>query len=265
MVTKALKTDPRIRNDRVGLMLSRQQIKTIAHTDLEQQMMMDNSTNIYCLGSCDKFGVEGNPFTQEQKKIAHQGIWGDIFKICMLRDIGSTDLTSDWADYVFDHIKARGLPEPTDLYSGSKHDARWYEDHFVSLEGEPNYTRGRFKVWENPSTGKRIHILDREQDGISASAARTLIEQRNPGWKSMVPAKLWDFYEWEYPPHLRVAIQIDDTATTGDPNVDFPTADQVPVGTKCVYAKDPKTVYILRDDKKWRPRQESESRKSMGD
>lgn len=262
MVTKTLKIDPRISNDRVGLIISRQQVKTLAHAGIESQMMIDNSVNIMGLGSCEKHGVEGNPLTADQKRIAHQGIWGSAFKICMLQDIGATDRTADWGNYVLDRIARNQLPEPTDLYSGSKHEARWYEAHFASLKGEPTFTRGRFNVWENPETGKRIHILDRTEDGISSSEARMLIERRDPAWMDMVPAKLWNYYEQEYPPHLRVAIEVDPTADR-DPQTDFPKGQ--PVGTKCIYIDDPERVFILRDDGKWRARSDSENRKSMGD
>lgn len=265
MASKKTPMDPRISNDRIGLMITRGQIETLGHGGLKAQMMLDNSRNILCFGSSEKHGVEGNPLTADQKRLAHQGLWGDAFKLCMLQDIGATDRTTDWADYVFARIKANNMPEPTDFYAGSRHEARWYEAHFASLKGKPTYRRGQFDVWENPETGKRIHILDRQADGISSSEIRTLIEQRDPAWKSMVAARLWDFYEWEYPPHLRVAIEIDPDTTSGNPDQDFPTSENVPVGTKAIYANAPEHVFILRDDGKWRPRTEIENAKSLGD
>jgi hypothetical protein len=264
MVTKKITTDPRISNDRIGLMITRGQIETLGHGGLKAQMMLDNSRNILCFGSCEKHSQAGNPLTVDQKKIAHQGLWGDAFKLCMLQDIGATDRSTDWADYVFGRIAANNMPEPTDLYAGSRHEARWYEAHFASLKGEPAYRRGQFDVWEDPNTGRRIHILDRQSDGISSSEVRTLIEQRDDSWKTMVAARLWDFYEWEYPPHLRVAISVEPTEER-DPNTDFPTANEVPVGTKCIYSDQPEKVHILRDDGKWRPRTAAENGKSMGD
>ena len=176
-----------------------------------------------------------------------------------LEDIGATDRSTDWGDYVFDRIASNQLPEPTDLYAGSKHEARWYEHHFASMAGERSYTRGMYDVWENPDNGKRIHILDRKLHvPISSSEVRSMIERRDPGWRSFVPQKLWDFYEWEYPPHLRSSLEF------SSPD-EFPT-EGYPVGTKAVIADAPDEIYVLRDDGKWRVRPESElTAKSLGD
>lgn len=258
MARKELVTDPRIANDRVGLMVTRGQGIHLGHTALHAQMLVDNSRNIMAFGSSEKSGVFGNPFTPEQKRRAIQGLWGTAFKMIELQDIGASDRATDWGDYVFDRIARNQLPEPTDIYAGSKTEARWYEHHFASLKGHPSFRRGAFEVWENPVTGKRIHILDRAlTPDLSASQVRTLIEQRDPSWRELVPAKLWNFYEWEYPPHLRAAVEID------EPVWDEPTEGLYPVGTKLAgpYGE----ILILRDDGRWRPRTAAEAGKSMGD
>lgn len=257
-MSKKNKEDPRIKNDRVGLFLSRNQVKTLGHTTTESQMIMDNSINIGAVGSAQKSGMFDNPLTSDQRVAALKGLWGDLFKIIALHDIGSTDRSGDWADYVFSRIKAAQLPEPTDFYAGSKVEARWYEEHFASLKGEPTYLRGQFAVWENPETGKRIHILDRKVHiPISSSEVRTLIERRDPQWRDFVPQRLWDFYEWEYPANLRAAIDIDAIRMN----------ENYPVGTKGFYGRvNDGVIHILRDDGKWRPRNEDEERaKSLGD
>jgi hypothetical protein len=251
--------DPRIGNDRVGLMVSRQQVEHLGHSAIKSQMLLDNATNIVASGSSEKWGVPGNPLTPEQKRRAQKGLWGDTFKIVFLQDIGATDRTTDWADYLFDRIRTNQLPEPTDFYAGSVHEARWYEAHFAAAKGEPTGVRGNFVFWENPTTGKRLHILDRTKHlPISSSEVRDLIERRDDAWKSFVPARLWDFYEWEYPPQLRVAIAWDQGG--------FPDADRHPVGTTCIRATEPGIVWSLRDDGKWRIRDPKEaSLKSLGD
>lgn len=258
MTRKKLSIDPRISNDRVGLMNARQQGITIGHGAIHAQMHMDNGTNILGQGSCQVSGVVDNPFTPDQRKRAMEGLWGMAFKQVFLQDIGATDRSTDWCDYVLDRIRAAGLPEPTDLYSGSIHEARWYEERFASLQGPPSYTRGMFQIWENPKTGKRIHILDRNTYiPISASQVRSMIERRDPQWRNFVPQKLHDFYEWEYPPHLRAAVTLDDPDEM---------AELYPVGTKGVMPEDDGVIYILRDDGKWRPRTEAELKaKSLGD
>lgn len=186
MARKELTVDPRITNDRVGLMVTRGQGIHLGHVALQAQMLADNSRNIVAFGSSEKSGAFGNPFTTEQKRHALHGLWGAAFKIIELQDIGASDRLTDWADYVFDRIDRNQLPEPTDIYAGSKVEARWYEGHFASLDGAPSYRRGSFDVWENRRTGRRIHILDRDMTpDLSASQVRTLIEQRDPAWKAL--------------------------------------------------------------------------------
>ena len=275
MIRKTVSIDPRISNDRVGLMITRGQIETLGHTALKAQMLVDNSANIIGFGSSQKSAIYDNPLTSDQKKKAQQGVWGDAFKIVFLQDIGATDRTTDWADYVLDRIKSTRLPEPTDLYAGSKHEARWYEEGFASLQGPPSFIRGMFDVWENKKTGKRIHILDRNKHvPISSSEVRTMIERRDNNWHNFVPQKLWSFYEWEYPPHLRSAIYIDQQ-TKRDNSGWYPsiaqwntklTPDKYPVGTKFIFSDAPDDVYTMRDDGKIRIRTElEETIKSMGD
>ena len=259
--------DPLIGNDRVGLMITRGQVEHLGHVALKAQMMLDNGRNIIGFGSSQKSGVLGNPLTPDQKRRAQLGAWGDAFRIVFLQDIGATDISTDWADYVFDRIRTNQLPEPTDLYAGSVHEARWYERHFAPLDRAPDRVRGLFEVWESPKTGKRIHILDRKRHAdISSSEVRALIERRDPRWKDMVPAKLWAFYEREYPPELREAIPLPDDMDA------WPGLDRYPPGTKGVRAAQldgrlagPPRIEILRDDGAWRPRTAADDRKSLGD
>jgi hypothetical protein len=260
MARKKIEVDSRIGNDRTGLMITRGQVEHLGHGALKAQMMLDNSRNVIGFGSSQKSGEFGNPLTQDQKKRAQQGAWGDVFSMVFLQDIGATDRSSDWADYVFDRITTHQLPEPTDLYAGSVHEARWYEDHFAPLKGPPTYRRGLFDVWESFETGKRIHILDRKLHiAISSSEVRTLIERRDPDWHDMVPAKLWDFYDWEYPPHLRDAIDLSEIEEF------WPDTKNFPIGTKGIWDGNGDTVYILRADGKWRPRTDADDAKSLGD
>lgn len=262
MARKRIEIDPRIGNARTGMTVSRNQVIHLGHAALHNQMLIDNSRNIMCSGSSQKSGVFDNPLTPDQKKRSLQGLWGDLFSIVFLEDIGATDRSTDWADYAFDRIRSHQLPEPTDLYAGSVHEARWYEQHFASLKGAPAYRRGLFDVWENEHTGKRIHILDRKIHlPISASEVRTLIERRDPTWQNFVPAKLIDFYEWEYPPALRDAIEL------SGPEESWPSLDAMPVGTKGVTDSEDREapVMLLRADGKWRPRTVADDAKSLGD
>lgn len=263
MVRKKSNNHARIGNSRVGLMITRGQVEHLGHAALKSQMLVDNGTNIIGFGSSQVSGVYDNPLSPDQKRRAQIGVWGDAFKMVFLQDIGATDRSTDWSDYVFDRIESSQLPEPTDLYAGSKHEARWYENHFASLKGEPAYARGMFKVWEDEQTGKRIHILDRNTHvPISSSEVRSMIERRDPQWQNFVPQRLWDFYEQEYPPELRAAIVAPflDDPNNGQADYDYP------VGTKAVKPDDDSVIYVLRDDGKWRPRTQAElDAKSLGD
>ena len=111
-------------NDRVGLFVGREQIKTWGHFALEQQMVGSHSRNIWGMGSVEKSGIPGNPLTPEQRALAHRGIWGDAFDIVPLEDIGATEDIGEWAAYVRASIAAQDLPEPTDFYAGSIEEAR---------------------------------------------------------------------------------------------------------------------------------------------
>lgn len=85
---------------------------------------------------------------------------------------------------------------------------------------------------------------------------RALIEARAPAWREYVSARLWDFYEREYPPELRVPL----------PGARPPMHGVVPLGTRFVCDEDPDTVLVLRADGKWRPEAlELEMAKSLGD
>ncbi len=264
MVRKKIEIDPRIGNDRVGLMITRGQVEHLGHAALKAQMLVDNGINIIGFGSSQKSGIYDNPLNSDQKRRAQQGAWGDAFKMVFLQDIGATDRSTDWADYVFDRINSNQLAEPTDLYAGSKNEARWYEQHFASLHGPADYKRGMFEVWENKDNGKRIHILDRKVHvPISSSEVRSLMERRDDHWKNFVPQKLWDFYDWEYPPALRAALEGQDPK--------YIDASKFPVGTKLVNHKilpggaTTEEILILRDDGKWRPRTDADDAKSLGD
>lgn len=260
-MTETASTTTHPDDDRVGLMITRG-FEHLGHSAVKTRMLADNARNIIAFGSCNKSGVLGNPFTADQKRRAQLTVWGRVFKMVFLQDIGAVDRPTDWVDYVMDRIHTNKLPEPTDLYAGSLHEARWYSDFFAPLNCEPSYRIDGWAIYENDDKTRRIHILDREVNiKLSASQVRFLIEQRDPAWHNMVPAQMIDFYEREYPPHLRVGINLPNDRS------EWPT--DLPVGTKGVTQwdqVDADQVYIFRDDGKWRVRTEAEeTAKSLGD
>lgn len=112
--------------DRVRLFVTRGQIEHFGHVALKTQMLVDNKVNIIAFGSCRRSGIHGNPLTAEQKRKAQRLVWGDAFEMVFLDDIGAGASTDEWCDFVLAVIRSEGLPAPTDLYSYSRHDARWY-------------------------------------------------------------------------------------------------------------------------------------------
>lgn len=238
---------------RVGLLISRCQVVHFGHLAQMQRMLRDNPVNLVGQGSAQRHGVKGNPLTAEQKTRAHNALWGPNFRAFRLYDIGATDEPEEWMDYVLSVIRQAELPEPTDLYAGSVSDARWYEGYFTPLSSPGVASENGVMIWENEKTGRRIHIMDRDAaHPFSSSLARALIEARDDRWKDMVPRALWDFYEREYPPHLRQPLdEIDPTKV-------------YPMGT-LLRSADEGRILMLRADGKWRERRVSEDAKSLGD
>lgn len=215
--------DPRIGSGRVGLIVTDAQVIDLSLAAIFGQMLADNDTNIIALASCDKSGIPGHPFTPAQRIAAIRGLYGAAFRIVELQDLGPPVRPRDHGDYVLDRVAKSQLPAPTDVYVRTTAEALCYQNRIGSLSGKIG-RRGVFTVWMS-AHGKRIHIMDRGIDPMPGQAeARALIEQRHPSWKEMVPAKLWKFYDWEYPGHLRVAIEA---------SRDVPvSADEVPPGTR---------------------------------
>jgi len=161
------------------------------------------------LGSTQLSGVVRHPLTAEQRI---DMLWATLgpelmqdIRIIPLQDINSLDDTDDWARYVLGKIAKQKLPEPTDYFTGSMVDAKWYftsfagpNDEVVKNGNETVFVRG----------GKRLHIIDRTMTGFPpAEELRSLIELRDPDWKQYVPEAIHEMIEEGYPAHLRVALR----------------------------------------------------------
>jgi nicotinamide mononucleotide adenylyltransferase len=215
---------PDARSGRVGLIVAELQTVHWGHVRLMMEMAASCDTGILAIGSTQRHGVEGHPFSFDQRKDMVQAIFGPQFKILPLQDIDASLETGDWLKYVLSRIASASLPAPTDYFTGSAIDARFYTDYFASLE-DPSVSNGPVRTYSS----------------LSGREIRHLIEARDPEWRNYVPAKLWNYVERHYPPHLRTAIK-----TGGE------MPEDVPVGTRCLARDDP-TVLVLRDDGKWRP------------
>lgn len=249
--TKPYQPHPDTQSGRVGLAVADFQTLHWGHVRLLTQMAATCDEGIIAIGSSQAFGVPGHPFTFEQKKDMVQGIFGDTFRFVPLRDIDAGLETSDWIDYVLKQVKAKGLADPTDYFTGSGVDARYYTGHFAKLT-DPKHQEGLAAVHYSAETRRRIHIVDRSDYKFSGRDVRFLIENRDSEWKQYVPRRLWRYVEMHYPPHLRVAIRVEQES-------DLP--QDVPVGTRCLIGDERKAM-VLKDDGKWRPFRDSPDEKA---
>ena len=234
---------PLIGSGRVGLAVMRVQPPHRGHMSLINQMRSDCDVAIVAIGTTQLSRVMRNPFTFEQRVSMLRGVFGNTIKPIPLVDIDSSLNTDDWVDYVLDKIKKLNLPEPTDYYTGSSSDAKWYVNRFAKLS-DPMTQIGMARVYSSPETGKRLHVQDRYVSELPpAEEIRSLIERRDDDWKTYVPARLIDYIEWNYPPELRVAM-------TGDA---LPIPQDTPVGTRfCLVENSGQRLFSLEEDGEWR-------------
>lgn len=229
--------------ERVGLAVMEVQTLSLGHLRILTAMAAACGTAIVALGSCQKHGVHGHPFTFDQRKTMIEGVYGDRFRFVALQDIDASGDNDDWLQYVLSRIRAMQLPTPTDCFSGSAIDARWYESGFAPI-GVPAYGSAGISTYERD--GRRLHVVERSVSGIpSAREIRFMIERRDADWKAHVPAILWNFVERQYPPQLRQTIVV--------PHVAAMEALDVPVGTRARLAAKPDEINEYKDDGRWRP------------
>ncbi len=225
---------------RIGATVGEFQLYKSEYDNLLRPMVRDCDTRIVCIGSRDKYGVLGHPFTFEQRKAMIEAVHGPVFTFVALDDIDTVE-TEDWVRYVLKAISGQGLPQPTDFYVGSESEAGWYAPAFPDT---PRWaTAEEHRRHDGRSDlGRRLHVLGRTPEMISAREIRTWVEQRNPRWREHVPARLWKFVEWHYPPRIRTAVQSPDKP---DPNA-------YPVGTR-LRIQGQGTILELKADLQWRP------------
>lgn len=229
-----------IGSGRVGLAVMRMQPPHRGHMNLINRMRQDCDTVIIAFGSTQLSRMVRHPFTFEERVEMVRATCGDSFKPLPLVDIDSSASNDDWVDYVLDKIRKLNLHAPTDFFTGSSQDAKWYTNRFAQLT-DPMVEVNMTRTYSSKATGKRLHIIDRHLSTLPpAEELRSLIERRDPEWKIYVPERLLDYIEWNYPPELRVAL-------TGR---ELPDADSLPIGTRFLVGQD---LFCLHDDAKWRP------------
>ena len=239
----AFQRHPLAQNGRVGIAPVDIQTLHEGHVVLLSHMAMACEVGIVAIGSVGKHGVDGHPFTFEQRKEMVQAVFGDRFKFLPLNDIDASADNGEWIAYVLKKAAGQGLPEPTDCFVGSQIDGkRWYAPHFadMSIDGT---LRGLSMVYETRDHRRRLHVIERERlEMPSGREVRALIEARDADWKDHVPPILHKYVEWEYPPHLRVAVRGEEE----------PDPANYPVGTRFRSSFDG-PLLELKDDDHWRP------------
>lgn len=185
-------------HNRVGLMIGRFQPLHNRHKEIIDYMLQECSVVVIGIGSAQLCYGKRHPFTVHERELMVRLVFPtDKIKIIKLHDItidGNPEqwvVDVRWMDYVLDEIKKNNIPAPTDYYSGSFEDARWYFDYFADPKKDRFFVDKNMLVYENNIIDRRLHILDRQKDGaLSATKIRELIFKNDPEWKFCVPSKL---------------------------------------------------------------------------
>lgn len=184
--------------ERTAIAVMRIQPLHKGHTFIINKMCEDFKNVIVCVGSTN-VSDKWNPWSFEVRKEMLKNIYGDRIKIVQLADIGTQEGSTDWVDYVIDKVHKLGLPDPTDYFTGSEADARWYSKRF-SLTGG----MGDFAIpGQLPSAiqmSRVLHIVDRSQNNVPpATDLRTFLELADNGWKPWIPEVNHDLVLDNYP------------------------------------------------------------------
>lgn len=270
--------------NRVGLAVADMQTFHRGHNAMLNEMRMTCDRAIIGLGSVDQFGAHGHPFTYDQRREMISKIHGDFFEFIPLHDIDGSFHITEWYDYVKSKIEAARLPEPTDYFTGSEIDAKYYFHEFATLD-RPSEVRGVTTVYIGENTDysgtvKRLHVVDRDAIKMpSGRDIRLLIEMRDDRWRNHVPERLHDYIEFNYPPHLRQPIVYDGNFCIAGALLNgllekvLSELGSFPVGTRVsgissqmnvdelkernipfdVVGRNKVLVLELKDDGKWRP------------
>lgn len=198
---------------RVGLAVMRIQPLHKGHTRIINKMIEDYKTVILAIGSTQKSRERWDPWTFEERKQMVRNVYGDRLKIVQLQDLGTSENTDAWVEYVLDKIQKLGMAPPTDYYTGSQADARWYKNRFF-MEGvsewdssDPFSSKMREFNARYYIDGflREVHIVDRAKNPVPpATDLRTFMELRSDDWKPWVPAVNWELIEATFPEEFKV-------------------------------------------------------------
>lgn len=188
----------------VGLAVMRLQPLHSGHLRIINRMIANCDTVIIGIGSSDKSFTAHNPYTIEDRMEMLRNVYGNRIKIIPLKDLGLTEVTREWADFVISKIKKVDMPAPTEYWTGSEADAVFYQEHFYTQKmireapGDP-IPYPRRSGFIGP-----LHIVDRGSNPVPpATEMRTFLQLHDDSWKQWVPAVNWDIVENNYPDEYR--------------------------------------------------------------
>lgn len=219
---------------RVGLMIGRFQPLHRGHLKSINRMIQDCETAIICLGSAQKSREEHDPWTVEERMQMLRNVYGDRIKIVPLNDLGATR-PKEWTAYIFEKLAKLGMKEPTDYYTGSSADAKWYSHCFFNkelskyeelqtdkltlvgtqrdgmLHVEDFYVLGpKGKIPADSQEVadlhlRKLHLIDRDMNPIPpATDIRTYLSLRTDEWQQWVPRVNYDLVGSNYPEEFKV-------------------------------------------------------------
>ncbi len=187
----------------VGLMVGRFQPFHYGHANIVNRMIANHATVVVCVGSTGSSGTRHDPWTFDLRREMIGNVYHKRVKVVPLEDIGTDQGSDDWCDYVLAKVAAIELPDPTDYYTGSVADSRWYVNCFlpdgeVARQGaEERYTVG--------GRTRRLHVIPRDSlHYVPATDIRTYLETRSDGWRAWVPGVNHDLVAATYPERLKV-------------------------------------------------------------
>ena len=211
---------------RTALAVMRIQPLHKGHTRIINEMIESCDTCILGIGSTN-VSDKWNPYLFEDRKQMVQNVYGDRLKIVQLADIGTQEGTNDWVDYVLEKIKKLGMPDPTDYFTGSEADAKWYSNKFSKEHGLVDFPRPmhdyKYKDYDEAyadaeaqnsfyfrtdslnQVKRCLHIVDRDQNDVPAATdLRTFLELGADDWKQWVPKVNHEIVETKYPDHFKI-------------------------------------------------------------
>lgn len=193
---------------RVGLAIMRTQPVHEGHTRIAARMINSHDVVIIGCGSANKPVSIQNPFPIEVRMEMWDRLYGSRVRLVPLADLGATNTTNEWCDYVLKKIQGMGLPDPTDYYTGSPADAVWYKGRFFNKEcGSPADDNTEEFVARYMPNGvfRQLHLEERTHNYIpSATELRQFMVTRDDGWKRWVPAVLHELVEANFPEEFKV-------------------------------------------------------------